>query len=319
MNDSERRLEKLLNDLEKENFNSLSYNEQTELLSEFVDIIENDDIDTTHLMMGMKTKDDADIMPISIKDIIERFGKKGFIELFRKVIQEGGFQSEKYSSDEIAKIVSKARKDGTDGMSLIEKAIVSSRFNELTQNNPDDINFSTFALLTTISGLLTDDLEHKPENVSFVGHLEVEANLLYVMSVACALLDEKNVFSKTYKKHGFKKAILLESDLVSQLSNLIVGYCSDNSINPELTVIALAHIIKILTSALPMSVSELDDITEEYLKSVFSALTFPDDDNSNEISSILNNEDTSTKSPNGDNKDIKKEDKIDIRKLLLED
>jgi hypothetical protein len=319
MNDKEKRFEKLLNDLEKEHFDSLSYNEQTELLSELVDMIKNDNIDATHLMIGMKTQDDTDVIPVSIKDFIDHLGKEGFIEVFRKVIHEGGLQSEKYSSDEIENILSKARKDGTDGMSLIEKAVVSSKLNELNQNDPEDINFSTFALLTTISSLLTDDSFCKPEKVSFVGHLEVEANLLYVMSVACALLDDKNVFAKTYKKHGFGKAVLLESDLVSQLSNLIVGYCSENNINPELTVIALAHIIKVLTSALPMSVDGLDDTTEEYLRSVLSALTFPNDDNSNEISSFLNNEDTSNKSPNGDNKDIKKEDKIDIRKLLLED
>ena len=319
MTDNEKRFDKLLSSLEQDYFNSLSYNEQINLLNEFVDMIENDNVDASHLMIGMKTEDDSDVMPVSIKDIVNHLGREAFIEIFRNVIERGGFQSERYSADEIAELVNKARKEGVDSMSLIEKAVVSSKIKEMVQNDPDDINFSTFALLTTISGFLEKKIDGHTEKGSFVGHLEVEANLLYVMTVACTLLNDNNTFSKTYKKHGFEKAILLESDLVGKLSSLIVDYCSENSISPELTIIALAHILKILSSALPMSVDGLDETTEEYLRAVFSALTFPSVKHSDDISSFLNEDESTSKSPNGDNEDVKEQDKVDIRKLLLED
>ena len=326
-------LDEVFKKLRKDNFEKLSYDEQTEAIKDLIEIAENNSDEFNSKVFSVSDLGENDLKSIPLLEIIDNIGEENFIEAFRYAILDEKFMYESVSNNEVKRVLAKAStEDGRNNMTDIEKSILLSISQKMIQNDKKDVSFSTYALIESILSFIGIEENSTNDDVHFLGHIEVEANLLYIMAIACVLIDDNNAFSKTFNKHGFKKAHALECDITSRLSKIIIEFFKENDIDPSASIIALAHIMKTISSTLPLTLDDLDkDTAEQHLTKVFETLSGIDSASESYIKDFLNGNNEKQKgsnnarqsdiSPNGDNKDMEKKklSNRDIRSLLLDD
>lgn len=319
---NEESIDRLLRKLEKDFFNSLSYEEQTEVLDEFIDYSLFADNKTS---IGIGSIDN--ITPISITDMVRRFGRNEFREMLRTVVIDGGFQSIKITRDDMENIANKLHNN--EELSDDEQYIVDSIVNHINGSKDEEsIQFTMYTYLRLMMECIAEDnMKSKgygKDQVTFVPDLEPFAGSEFVFALGCCLADKNNALRKMFDKRGFDKMMSMVNDTTDDLTELVVQYSKDNNIAPERTLLALILLVRVMAGSLKMSIGNIQD-KEQFIIEILTALEFNNVDedklsaliNGSNINNSLKRDDVS--SPNGEYKESKKDDNMDIRKLLLDD
>ena len=327
MENAEEKIERLLGLLQKDKFNSLSYDEQTEVLNEFIDLSLNNQngSNKTSLNVGFATTDNETV-PISIKELINETGREEFVEILREVVINGGFQTIKVSKEQAEDIFNKVLNN--EDLEDSEQIFIDGLESFLRVYSENDINFSTYALLTIMSEFMAQG-EIKSEDAKFVRHIEPMENINFIYAFA-SILTKSNSISKMFNKRGMNKTFTMLEQTTSEFMGMIVPYCKKNDIDPARAFLSLCLMLKIMASALQLDLNSIDDDDiEDYLTEMMKSVIFKTDENEKEIKNILarntNNEESSNdkdnpsneNSPNGEIKESKSN--IDLRKLLMDD
>ena len=327
MENAEEKIERLLGLLQKDKFNSLSYDEQTEVLNEFIDLSLNNPngSNKTSFNIGFATTDNETV-PMSIKEFIDETGREEFVEILREVVINGGFQTIKVSKEQAEDIFNKVLNN--EDLEDSEQIFIDGLESFLRVYSENDINFSTYALLTIMSEFMAQG-EIKSEDAKFVRHIEPMENINFIYAFA-SILTKSNSISKMFNKRGMNKTFTMLEQTTSEFMGMIVPYCKKNDIDPARAFLSLCLMLKIMASALQLDLNSIDDDDiEDYLTEMMKSVIFKTDENEKEIKNILarntNSEESSNdkdnpsneNSPNGEIKESKSN--IDLRKLLMDD
>lgn len=309
----------LLKNLRKDVFSSLSFEEQEKTLNELVRVLrQQQQTPGISSVFGMKN-DDNKLVNVNIEDIINDMGEEAFKEMLRSAIMNDGFHFSALNKNDLENLLEKA-KNGE--LSDEDKELLEAMFLE-KHEHPDHVNFSTYVILRTISGLL-DDCDDEEINKDFVRNPEPFAEALLTVITASLICNKDNAVGKMFHNHGLTKALSMDVDRVPEVADLLIEYFKKEDIAPERGLLIITTVLKILVSAMHINYKNIktEDL-EEYFSDLYSAIMFSTDDNNEKLKQIINgsnnkSEDSDNKSPNGDKSESESK-KVDIRKLLLDD
>lgn len=323
MDDTEK-LVRLFKCLNKEHFDSLSFDEQEKLLDEIVDTIEENNIPNNIVMQMINNNTEK----LTFKDILEKLGKDEFKKMLRDAISKDAFIETTIDLDDIKNVIEKSKK----GLPLTEREKdilkIIDGIMDSKMSKKEDVGFTTFAILKILSGIIRQGSNKKDDDpLLYLKDLEPVVLASYIYSIACCLNNPSTIMSKTFRKHGLGKAMLTTYNTALSLSEHIIDYFKENNIEPEEAIVSLLYTVKTITAPLDMTLEGVDnDKIESLLESLLTYFHFEEDsteENESEgiIKEILigsnDKNENNTTPPNGGKKESNK--KTDLRSILLDD
>lgn len=332
-------LERLFDYLDKDKFNSLSFDEQDELLDFLIDCTNGKMFGSNHVTALGLMKDD--MHGLDMNEIINHVGKDKFKEMIRNAILNGQLHMNTVSSSDVEDILEKLKngKASKQDMMLLNSIVKSKTGHGILDSKEQrDVEFSTFAILKAYCTYF--DFEDPDGDNMFIRDIEPFISAAFCIAMASAVSDEGNPLGKMFNKHGYFKVQKDVIDLTLKLSDLIVEYSKEHLIAPEKTFVALLNVLKILSG--PMNLS-LDNYDADKLEDVLFHIMFAETEKSHQEEklddiikeAILDEEDEEDDDEDQApvNQEIKNENpkplanannkesntKVDIRKLLLDD
>lgn len=340
-NDFEDFTEKLNPDV----FEKLSEEEQDAVLEEFINIstrkniVESDG--AKNMGMGF-TSDGNSVNAINMEELIDKIGRDGVKNIIRKAIEERSIQSIKVDGEKAREIIDKLNKG--EKLTMEEEAIMRAVMDRMQTHNPKDIDFSAYSIIRTVNELFEKD--SIDDNVHFVNSMEPFTQAAYYYAIATAISNHPiNEIGKLFKKQGLEKTKLYIDSKVGSFLEMIVQYAKDNDISPVSMAVYLLRASNIIFAGVDNAFT-LNNLTNNnaFLCGVFNAMCF--DDYSTDITKFMKEENETddgdtgdnpsmednetpngvslenmeeNKTPNGVSLETKKKEKVDIRKLLLDD
>lgn len=310
----------LLNKLEKDVFNSLSFEEQEEVLDAFIETLkEQKKSNNVASVFGVRNGDegDSEIINVDIEEMIEECGIGKVKEMLREGINSDGFHYTKLDKDDLKDLLEKAR-NGT--LTNEEKELIKFIANGKSIDKSTDIKFTGYAILRTIVDFI--ERSENDKDFTFVRSPEPFVDALFTIIFASLISKDNNAVGKMFHNHGIQKALTMDMEKVPELCDIIIPYFQENDIAPERAVWLLTQILKVIVSSCHLDFKNIPtDKLFKLFETLFTATSFeevPDEEVLNEIlNGSENEEESDKKSPNGDKTELK--DSIDIRKLLLDD
>lgn len=343
--------ERLIKNLHKENFDSLSFDEQEELLDKFIEMSMNIE-ETQHAVMMVKADFKNHTNNISkLSDLVDEIGIEHVKEMFRASIEQGVFQEMKLPVDDIRNtkdIIKKIK----SGEALSEEE--SDRLNAILQFSDINDKFTSYGMLMSHADRIGS--EDGDKNFKVTKNFCPLMDFSFNYALGCLLSSDRDTTIKhVFDKHGYKKLDLLISDFTSDFTEEMVSYFEKKLIEPEMSVLIMLKALFILTEAMKLRIENIDDKNiKEYLnvlskmiasstiasdidalknKGIFSDEIKKLPDFEKELKQILRKENVSesdskyaeeyddllNKASDEARKKLKKKDKIDIKNLLLDD
>ena len=341
--------ERLIKSLHKDNFDSLSFDEQEELLDKFIEMSMSIE-ETQHAVMMVKADFKNHTNNISkLSDLVDEIGIDGVKGMFRTSIEQGVFQEMKLPVDDIKNtrdIINKIK----SGEALTEDE--NDRLNAILKFTDINDKFTSYSILMNHA----DRIQARDGDKSF----EVTKNCCPIIDFAfnyalgCLLSSNRDTTIKhVFNKHGYQKLDLLVSDFTSDFTEEMVSYFEKKLIEPEMSVLIMLKALFILTEAMKLRIENIEDRNvKKYfdtLSKMVASSNITSDDSlkeksffseeikalpnfEKELKQILKNDNvTETNSEYAEayeeivnkvseaRKNIKKKDKIDIKNLLLDD
>jgi len=318
--DSKEKLEKLgrlASMLEKDTFAGLSSSEQDKILDEFLKVLkdyENGEYDTDPFSIYSEHGN-----PIkTLHKLINAIGEDEFKKVIKEGILSGSFSLEQIPISEVKKIGEKVR-NGTateKEIALFESITEKARLASLKNNDPKDIENTGYKYLEGF----VDVYEKNRSNKHFVKDLEPLIDLTFSSVLAALMSDERTSIGKLFNKRGISKLSYVIGDITQKLSEIIISYAQENNISPDEIVIALLHMVKLISGPVDISLTEFKAGTlEEVIKSVMIIFCSNDPDRDpNEAfkKEFESDEDEQETPPNGGKNGNTN---TDVRKLLLDE
>ena len=319
----------ILSDPDK--FREMSDKEQDDFVERFIDTsikLEENDVSGMPKVFVQENKGRNKNNMFSFKDTLKSLGKDKLKESLKEAVKDGVFKCVKIPIDKLIGLKDKIvnGKDFDDE----EKALLEMmgiKFDE-DQKTRDSKDFTAYAICTIISDMLFTDFLEDTLELKDKPQLSLDydciANVAYLYAIASSLIDKKSTIRKIYDKYGLKKLKERISNVTMDLEEIFIDYFQKNDVSPEMAIISILEMVKIVSAHTKIGLKELDDDKDptKYISALFHSIFY---DNDTEDQKILKNyldgnkeyssEDSDKKSPNGENKEIKK----NIREILLDD
>lgn len=333
-------MERLFEYLDKDKFNSLSFDEQNEMLDFLLDCTEgktvgSKKVTTIGIMDGFSGDN------FNIKTAINRLGRDKVKELLREAISSNAMHMNKVTLGDLKDAIERLKegKATKEDMIILDSILKAKTGHHIfsSEKNQMDVDFSTFAILKAYCAYF--DFEDPDGENTFVKDIEPLINAVYCVAMAGIISNQDNPVGAMFDKHGYDKVQKDVIDLTVKLSDIIVDYSKDNLIAPEKIFLALLNVLKIISGTLDIN---LDNYDENKVEDLLYHIMFAErEKNHEEIDSFVkeciidedsehDNEDdekpinnniikNESDKPLANANKMDSKTKVDIRKLLLDD
>lgn len=324
----------ILSDPDK--FRAMSDKEQDDFVERFIDVsikLEENGVSGMPKVFVQEKRGTNNNNMFSFKDTLKSLGRDKLKESLKEAVKDGVFKCVKVPMDKLIGLRDKIinGKDFDDE----EKALLEMMGIKFDEDNKtrDSKDFTTYAISTIISDVLftdflEDTLELKDKPKLSLDY-ECIANVAYLYAIASSLIDKKSTIRKIYDKYGLKKLKERISNVTMDLEEIFIDYFQKNDVSPEMAIISILEMIKVVSSHIKIDLKELDNDEEptKYISALFHSIFYDDSTKDQEILKNYldgnkeyspdedSDKDSDKKSPNGENKEIKR----NIREILLDD
>ena len=305
-------VERLLEYLKKDNFNSLSLDEQNKVIDLLIEISNKSAEDITVHTIGIE-KGSNGVVGLDLNRIIDKMGYENFRNMMRESISRNGLQISSIGADEFHDLCKKANngqlsEEETEKLRMVlDSEMVSLKY--FAHNDQEDVQFSTYSIMHLYFEMLKSAND---KDIVMLQDAEPFVNAAYITLLGSLLSNNNNPIGKMFNKHGFEKVEVDITTISAQLTELIINFGQDNDIAPERVLIALMNVIKILSAPIHTSLEKYPkDKIGEILSNLLLAVHGIDNDFE------VPKNDSTNKSANADKKESNSDN--DIRKLLLDD